>query len=153
VYSGGKLLVQYNTSTPLVTNELGPFPFKLTRERVTDENAAVTIKRTVNAGFLSLPNLITENDFKDWVQERGLYFVGEADTNYIKPFLMNDPDAKPLDGSLLFANYGKGRYVYTSLSFFRQLPAGVPGAIRLFENLISDSEVLQTASSTQSNGK
>lgn len=153
VYSGGKLLVQYNTSTPLVTNELGPFPFKLTRERVTDENAAVTIKRTVNAGFLSLPNLITENDFKDWVQERGLYFVGEADTNYIKPFLMNDPDAKPLDGSLLFANYGKGRYVYTSLSFFRQLPAGVPGAIRLFENLISDSEVLHTASSTQSNGK
>lgn len=153
VHLGGKLLVQYNTSTPLVTSEMGPFPFKLTRERVTDENAEVSINRSPKTNFLSLPNFITADDFKDWVQERGLYFAGDTDTNYIKPFLMNDPDSKPLDGALLVANYGKGRYVYTSLSFFRQLPAGVPGAIRLFENLISDSEVLHRITNTETNGK
>lgn len=137
VKNGGTLLVQYNTNSPLVTSQLGPFPFTLSRgERVTDETAKVTLLQPDDA-TMHYPNELTQHDFDGWVQERGLYFTGNADPSYKKLFVMNDKGEQPLDGGTLVASYGKGRYVYTSLSFFRQLPAGVPGAYRLFVNLIS----------------
>jgi len=140
VKNGGTLLVQYNTNAPLVTSQLGPFPFTLSRgDRVTDETAKVTWLLPDNAA-MHYPNEITQQDFDGWVQERGLYFTGNADKSYEKLFLMNDKGEQPLDGGTLIARYGKGRYVYTSLAFFRQLPAGVPGAYRLFVNLISDKK-------------
>jgi len=86
---------------------------------------------------LNTPNKLTTKDFEGWVQERGLYFPGEWDAAFSAPLSANDPGEKPSDGSLLVAQYGKGHYVYTGLSFFRELPAGVPGAYRLFANLIS----------------
>ncbi|WP_235938092.1 PIG-L family deacetylase [Chitinophaga solisilvae] len=136
VKNGGTLLVQYNVNNPLVTTDLGPFPFSLSRDRVTDENAAATF---INPGdpVLHYPNDITTKDFNGWVQERGLYFPGNIDKSYNKLFTMKDKGESPMDGSTIVAAYGKGRYVYTGLAFFRQLPAGVPGAYRLFVNLIS----------------
>lgn len=136
VKNGGVLLVQYNTSGSLVTEQLGPFPFSLTRDRVTDEAAAVSFLQPNNE-IMRYPNTLDQHDFEGWVQERGLYFTGNTPSSYQKLFAMNDKGDKPLDGSTVVAAYGKGRYVYTSLSFFRQLPAGVPGAYRLFVNLIS----------------
>jgi len=137
VKNGGTLLVQYNTAGPLVTSQLGPFPFSLSRgDRVTDENAKVTWLQPDDE-VMHYPNQITQQDFDGWVQERGLYFTANAAPEYRKLFAMNDKGEQPLDGSTLVANYGKGRYVYTSLAFFRELPAGVPGAYRLFVNLIS----------------
>ncbi|MEZ2446011.1 PIG-L family deacetylase [Chitinophaga sp. RCC_12] len=136
VNNGGKLVIQYNVNGPLVTSNLGPYPFGLSRDRVTDENAAVTFNNPKDP-VLHYPNEITAADFNGWVQERGLYYTANADKAYDKPFSMNDKGEGPLDGSTLVAHYGKGAYVYTGLSFFRQLPAGVPGAYRLFVNLIS----------------
>lgn len=137
VKQGGIMLVQYNTSgNDLVMNNFGPYPFKISRERVTDEQAAVTFLKP-DAAILQTPNKITAKDFEGWIQERGLYFLTDIDSNYQKLFAMNDKGEKPMDGSLVVCNYGKGRYVYTGLSFFRELPAGVPGAFRLFVNLIS----------------
>jgi hypothetical protein len=86
---------------------------------------------------LNVPNKISDDDFYGWVQERGLYFAGEWDTNFTPVFACNDPGEKPLEGSLVIAKYGQGYFTYTGLSFFRQLPAGVSGAYRLFTNLIS----------------
>jgi hypothetical protein len=140
VKNGGTLLVQYNTNAPLVTSQLGPFPFTLSRgDRVTEENAKVSWLLP-NHPVMHYPNELTQQDFDGWVQERGLYFTANADKSYEKLFEMNDKGEQPLDGSTLIARYGKGRYVYTSLAFFRQLPAGVPGAYRLFVNLISDKK-------------
>jgi len=136
VKNGGTYLVQYNVNSPLVMNNLGPYPFSLSRDRVTEEDAAVKLLHPADP-VLHYPNDITTSDFKGWVQEIGLYYTNGADKSYTKLFAMNDKGESPLDGSTLVANYGKGRYVYTSLSFFRQLPAGVPGAYRLFVNLIS----------------
>jgi hypothetical protein len=136
VKNGGTLLVQYNVNAPLMTTDIGPFPFTLTRDRVTDETAVVTLLQPQN-NILQYPNKITQRDFDGWVQERGLYFTQMADPAYEKLFAMHDQGEEDLQGSTLVAKYGKGRYVYTSLSFFRQLPAGVPGAYRLFVNLIS----------------
>ncbi|NLR57981.1 PIG-L family deacetylase [Chitinophaga polysaccharea] len=136
VNNGGKLIVQYNVNSPLVTNNLGPYPFNLSRDRVTDENAAVHFINPKDPVF-HYPNEITAADFNGWVQERGLYYTTNADKAYDKLFTMHDQGESPLDGSTLVAHYGKGAYVYTGLSFFRQLPAGVPGAYRLFVNLIS----------------
>jgi hypothetical protein len=133
---GGTLVVQYNNSFDLVLDQLGPFPMKLSRTRVTDEAAEVRFLLPEHP-VLNTPNKLNAGDFNGWVQERGLYFVGEWDKNYAAPLSMNDPGEKPADGSLLVAPYGKGHYVYTSLSFFRELPAGVPGAYRLLANLIS----------------
>ncbi|KAA2242493.1 PIG-L family deacetylase [Chitinophaga agrisoli] len=140
VKNGGTLLVQYNTNAPLVTSQLGPYPFSLSRgDRVTDEHAKITWLQPDNS-VMHYPNTITPEDFDGWVQERGLYFTVDADKAYQKLFSMNDKGERPLDGSTLVADYGKGRYVYTSLAFFRQLPAGVPGAYRLFVNLISKQQ-------------
>lgn len=139
VKNGGTMLVQYNVNSPLMITEIGPYPFSITRDRVTDENAEVTTLQPENE-IMQYPNKITAHDFEGWVQERGLYFTQMADPAYQKLFAMHDKGEEALQGSTLVAVYGKGRYVYTSLSFFRQLPAGVPGAYRLFVNLISHKQ-------------
>ena len=109
----------------------------MSSQRVTDENAAITIL-TPDHPVLNTPNKITEADFAGWVQERGAYFASQWDEqNYSTPLAVSDPGEKQPNSSLLIAKHGKGYYIYTSLAFFRQLPAGVPGAYRLFANLIS----------------
>jgi len=136
VQNGGTLLVQYMNNNELVINDLGPFPFKLSRTRVTDENAEMRLVLP-NHAALTTPNRLTAADFEGWVQERGLYFASTWDKAFEAPLSSNDPGDPPAEGSLLIAPYGKGHYVFTGLSFFRELPAGVPGAYRLFANLIS----------------
>ncbi|MEZ4779147.1 MAG: PIG-L family deacetylase [Flavobacteriaceae bacterium] len=136
VAQGGTLIVQYNTSRGLVTEDFAPLPLKLSRDRVTDENATVTFLNP-NHPVLNTPNKITSKDFEGWVQERGLYFPNEWDTAYTPVLGMHDKDEAATTGSLLVAKYGKGHFVYTGLSFFRELPAGVSGAYRLFANLLS----------------
>jgi LmbE family N-acetylglucosaminyl deacetylase len=140
VKNGGNLLVQYNNNNGLVTKQIGPYPFKVVNERVTDENAKITIIDPNNP-VLNYPNKISQSDFDGWVQERGLYFVKDTDPQYQKVLQMNDPGEAPKDGSLITTQYGKGRFIYTSLSFFRQLPAGVPGAYRLFINLLNKPKI------------
>ena len=136
VNNGGTLLVQYNVNDPLKIQQIGPYPFRISRDRVTDENARVTLL-VKDHPVLNYPNKITEKDFEGWIQERGLYFTSNADAKYSRILSMNDPGEKASDGSLIVADYGKGRFVYTSLAFFRELPAGIPGAFRLFVNLIT----------------
>jgi LmbE family N-acetylglucosaminyl deacetylase len=136
VKNGGNLLVQYNNNNGLVTKQIGPYPFRVVNERVTDENAKVTIIDPDNP-VLNYPNKINQADFDGWVQERGLYFVKDVDPQYQQVLKMNDPGESPNSGALITTQYGKGRFIYTSLSFFRQLPAGVPGAYRLFVNLLN----------------
>lgn len=138
VANGGRLVVQYNTNSrvgPLQTG-IGPYAFNITRNRVTDENAEIRIVSD-SSSLLRFPNQINPSDFKHWVQERGIYFAGDIDPHYLTPFEMNDPNEKSDRGALIYARYGKGYFIYTGLAFFRQLPAGVPGACRLFVNLIS----------------
>jgi LmbE family N-acetylglucosaminyl deacetylase len=136
VENGGTLVMQYNTLQDLATTKLGPYPFTLSDERVTDENAKMTFLHPDNR-ILNYPNKITDADFKDWVQERGLYFASKWDDHYTPLFAANDAGEQPLKGSTLYCKYGKGHYMYTSLSFFRQLPAGNKGAIRLLMNMLS----------------
>lgn len=138
VQNGGNLIVQYTTNNFLgaMKEDIGPYPFKITRDRVTDENANVNMDMPSHAVFNS-PNRISEKDFDGWVQERGLYFAGNWDKRYETPMSMNDPAETLNRGSLLVTKYGKGYFVYTGLSFFRELPAGVPGAYRLFANILS----------------
>ena len=134
VRSGGNLIVQYNTNSPLLTSQLGPYPFTVGRDRVAVQDSPVTADWS--SPVLFSPNALGAQDMEGWVQERGLYFATAIDSAYQTPFIMNDPDEKPSNGSLILANYGQGTYVYTGLSFFRQMPAGVTGAIKLFVNLI-----------------
>lgn len=137
VERGGTLVVQYNTpDRSLEGVQLGPYPFKLTQDRVTDEEAAVTLLAPDDP-VLNAPNKITQADFDGWVQERGLYFASDFDARYTPLFSAHDPGEHDLKGSTLVARVGRGTYVFTSLAFFRQLPAGVPGAYRLFVNMIS----------------
>lgn len=137
VKDGGTLIIQYNTSTHLLTDRLGPYPLQLGRDRVTDENAAVSFTHQASS-LLLYPNKINQDDFKDWVQERGLYFANKWDQEHYQTlFSMHDKGGDPLTGSTLYTPYGKGQYIYTSLAFFRQLPAGNAGAIRLFMNFLS----------------
>lgn len=136
VKNGGTLLVQYNTNQNLVTNEIGPYPFKISRDRVTDENSAVTFLQPKDS-LLNYPNKISEKDFKGWIQERGLYFPSDISSQYKTLLSMNDEGEAPLNNAIIYCRYGKGKFVYTGLSFFRELPAGVPGAFRLLANLIS----------------
>src|SRR5688572_1490956 len=136
---GGALVVQYNTNGRLETDNFAPFPISLSRERVTDENAAVRILRPDHP-LLNTPNKLSGKDFEGWVQERGLYFPDKWDANYEVILSMNDPGESPKDGGLLIAKYGEGQYIYTGLSFFRQLPEGVPGAYKLFANLVSSGK-------------
>jgi LmbE family N-acetylglucosaminyl deacetylase len=141
VNAGGTLVVQYNTATPGLVIQ-GPYPVTFSRDRVTVEDAPVTMLNR-DSPVLHTPNEITEADFAGWVQERGLYFASQWDPKYTPIFQMNDPDEKPMSGSTLVTKYGKGVYVFTALSFFRQLPAGVPGAYRLFANLVSAGKTIR----------
>jgi LmbE family N-acetylglucosaminyl deacetylase len=135
VKSGGTLIVQYNVFG-LVTEELGPYPFKISRERVSVEGAPVEFM-DFNHRLFTYPNQILQKDFTKWVQERGLYFASEWDSAYQPLLSSHDPGEKALRGGLLYAQYGQGVYIYTGYSWFRQLPAGVPGAYRFFVNMIS----------------
>ncbi|MDF2157695.1 PIG-L family deacetylase [Algoriphagus sp. CAU 1675] len=134
VKAGGNLIVQYNTSSPLLTSQLGPFDFTISRNRVAVQDTPVIAD--YSDPILSNPNQITASDFEEWVQERGLYFASNMDENFFSPLSMQDPGEEASKGSLIYANYGQGKFFYTGISFFRQLPAGVPGAIKLFINLI-----------------
>ena len=137
VSNGGTLLVQYNTSPgDFNAGHYTPFPLQLSRERVTVEEAPVTILDPHNV-ILHYPNQITMRDFDGWVQERGLYFMDQWDPQYTPLLASNDPGEQPHKGGLLVAKSGKGYYIYTGYAFFRQLPFGVPGAIRLYVNLLS----------------
>ena len=136
VKNGGTMVVQYNTSRRVKVDELGPYPLKLSRDRVSVEEAEMRILSPEHP-VLNSPNKITSEDFDNWVQERGLYFPNEWDENYTAIFSSNDPGEEPKNGSVLIAEYGEGWYVYTGLSFFRELPAGVPGAYRLLANMLS----------------
>ena len=147
VIAGGNLIVQYNTNSwagPL-SSDIGPYKFKITRNRITDEEAKVNFLLPNHPVFNS-PNKITEKDFEGWIQERSIYHAGDWDSNYVAPISMTDPyemtvggvspKGKPDNGALIIAKHGKGNFVYTGLVFFRQLPAGVPGAYRFLVNLI-----------------
>lgn len=136
VNNGGTLITQYNNNFDYTAGLLAPIPLKLSRTRVTDETAEMRFLIPEHP-VLNYPNKLTNADFNDWVQERGLYFPGEWDSAYSAPLSCNDPGEKPADGGLLVAPWGKGVFAYTSFSFFRELPAGVPGAYRLFANLVS----------------
>jgi LmbE family N-acetylglucosaminyl deacetylase len=136
VKNGGNLIVQYNTSRRLKTDNVAPYNLKLSRDRVTDENALVRILEP-NHPVLNFPNKITIKDFDGWVQERGLYFPNVWSKEFTPLLSMNDKGESSKEGSLLVAQYGKGNYIYTGLSFFREFPAGVSGAYKLFVNLLS----------------
>lgn len=137
VEEGGTLVMQYNTRHRLKTDDFAPYALKLSRDRVTEEDAEVTFLMPEHE-VLNVPNKITKSDFYFWVQERGLYFPNEWDKDKYDAILSwHDKGEEAKDGSLLIAKYGKGHYVYTGISFFRELPAAVPGAYRLFVNLIS----------------
>lgn len=136
VENGGTVIVQYNTAHRLKTKDLGPFPFKLSRKRVSTEEAEVRILKPDHS-VINYPNKITIADFDGWVQERGLYFPDEWDERYEAILSSNDPGEPANDGGLLVAKHGTGHFVYSGYSWFRELPAGVPGAYRLFTNLIS----------------
>ena len=134
VRAGGNLIVQYNTNSPLLTSQLGPYPFTVGRDRVTVQESPVEL--SPDSPIVKGPNQITQEDFNGWVQERGLYFASNPDPHYQQPFTMQDPGENPSKGALIHAKIENGNYVYTGISFFRQLPSGVPGAIKLFINLI-----------------
>ena len=136
VKEGKTMLVQYNTTDELVTKNIAPFPLKISRDRVTEENAEVRFLATQHA-VLNYPNKITPKDFEGWKQEQGLYYPSEWDAAFTPILSSNDQGETPKNGALLIAKYGKGHYIYTGLSFFRELPEGVSGAFRLMANLIS----------------
>jgi len=136
VKEGGTLVMQYNTNFDYEVETFSPFDLKISRDRVTEEDSEVRILKPDHP-VLNYPNKITARDFEGWVQERGLYFPNKWDPAFEAPLSMNDKKDEPKDGSLLVAKYGNGYYVYTGLSFFRELPEGVPGAYKLFANIVS----------------
>jgi LmbE family N-acetylglucosaminyl deacetylase len=140
VSDGGTLVVQYNRDFAWDNKNYAPYSAKIGNPtpRITDENAPVKFLLP-NDPLLNYPNKITQADFQNWVQERGLYYWSDFDPRYIAPLAMNDPSEKDLNGGLVYAHVGKGTYIYTGLAFFRELPEGVPGAYRLFVNLLSAS--------------
>ncbi|HEU5163846.1 MAG TPA: PIG-L family deacetylase [Thermoanaerobaculia bacterium] len=136
VRQGGTLVAQYNTMERDLPAQLGPLPFRLSRDRVTVEESPVSILAPGHP-LLTTPNAITAADFQGWIQERGLYFPDQWDPAYEPLLAMSDPGETEKRGALLFLRHGEGAYVYAPLAFFRQLPAGVPGAYRLFANLVA----------------
>jgi LmbE family N-acetylglucosaminyl deacetylase len=142
VKDGGVLFTQYNTSNQIgpVRAKIFPYPFTISRNRITDEEAKVNFLLPDHKA-LNYPNKITDKDFEGWIQERSIYNAENADTSFKKILSMKDPGENAQDGSLIVADYGKGRLVYSGLVFFRELPAGVPGAYRLFANLIANNRV------------
>ena len=136
VENGGTVVVQYNTLQQLVIESPGPYPLQIGRDRVSVEEAPVTFADSSHP-LLSTPNKITAADFDGWIQERGVNFAEKWDSHYQTPLSSNDPGETAKAGGLLYTRFGKGVFIYTSYSWFRELPAGVPGAIRLFVNLVS----------------
>jgi hypothetical protein len=158
VKNGGTLIVQYNAGVadfngvtlpqqtgPIppkpdpnspIPGKFTPYPTELSRDRVSVESAPVQVLEPENPVF-HYPNPIAASDFNDWVQERGLYFMDRWDPQYHALLSCHDPNEPERKGGLLEARYGKGTYIYTGYAFFRQLPVGVPGAVRLFVNLLS----------------
>jgi hypothetical protein len=140
VEAGGTLVVQYNKQENLPAN-LGPYPITVRNDRVTVENGPVEMIDRASP-LLDKPNKITDADFEGWVQERGLYFARSWDPHYHALIQASDPGEKPLAGGILYTRDGKGAYVFAAYSWFRELPAGVPGAYRLFANLLSAGKTL-----------
>jgi len=136
VSDGGRLIVQYNVSRGLIVDPVGPYPIRLSHDRVTEEDSPVSLLDP-NHPLLLTPNKILPTDFNGWVQERGLYFADQWDEKYTPLLSCHDTNEEPQKGALLTTKYGKGTFIYTGISFFRQLPAGVPGAFKLFINMIS----------------
>lgn len=138
VKNGGNLVVQYNTNSFVgpINAKIGPYPFVISRERITDEQSPVKFLLPQHPVF-NYPNRISEKDFDGWVQERGIYFANKLDSAFQTPLALRDPGESDQNGSLIVARYGKGSFVYTGLVFFRQLPAGVTGAYRLLANIIA----------------
>ncbi len=137
VKNGGNYIVQYNTlSRDLLSQDIGPYPFQISRERVTEEDAEAEFLLPDHP-VLNEPNKLSKEDFENWVQERGLYFAGSWDDTYEAPIGWHDKGENSRNGSLIIAHHGKGAFMYTGISFFRELPAGVPGAFRLLANLLS----------------
>jgi LmbE family N-acetylglucosaminyl deacetylase len=136
VETGGTLVVQYNNNRELVTDQVGPYPFEISRDRVTEENSAVSFLNPDHQ-LLNFPNKIIPSDFEGWIQERGLYFADKWDPKYETVIGCKDNGESLKVGGLLFTKFGRGIFIYTGYSFFRQLPEGVPGAYKLFVNLIS----------------
>jgi hypothetical protein len=139
VKDGGTYIVQYNVFRGLQTKNIGPYPFTIGRDRVSEETAPVAFLNPQHS-LLNFPNKITQKDFDGWVQERGLYFATVWDERYEPILTSSDTNESDKKGGLLYTRYGKGVFIYTGYSWFRQLPAGVPGAYRLFANLISFSD-------------
>jgi hypothetical protein len=140
VRNGGNMVVQYNTNSfagPLSKLKIGPKPFTVSRGRITEEDCEIKFLDEKDP-VLNYPNKITSEDFKGWVQERGIYFADAFSPDYRALFSMHDQNEADQTGSLIVRNEGKGRFIYTGLVFYRELPAGVPGAFRLFANLISN---------------
>lgn len=137
--SGGTVVVQYNRPDANQSTSMAPYELMISSDRVTDETASITFLLPEHP-VLNTPNKITARDFDGWVQERGIYFPNQWDDHFVPVIACSDPGEQPLKGALLVAPYGKGRFVYTGLAWFRQLPAGVPGAYRLFANLVAPSE-------------
>ena len=135
VKNGGTWIVQYNTTRGLLTDQIGPYPFTISHERVTEEDAPPTLLEK-NSPVFNQPNKISASDFDGWVQERGLYFASDWDGAFTPLIAWHDQDEPDRLGGFLVAPYGKGYFVYTGISFFRELPAGVPGAYRLLANLL-----------------
>ncbi len=136
VENGGLVINQYNVNRGLLTEEIAPFHLKLDANRISEEDAKMKFL-VPNSPVFNTPNKITQADFENWVQERGLYFADDYDQNLIPLLEGNDTGETPQKGILLAGKYGKGTYVYTGLSFFRELPAGVPGAYKLFMNILA----------------
>ena len=138
VKKGGNLIVQYTTTgrNGFDMSHFSPYPIHISNDRVTDENSQISFIDATHP-VLNHPNKITAQDFQYWVQERGLNFADEWASQFQPILSMQDEGERAKKGSLLIANYGKGHYIYTGLSFFRELPAGVPGAYRLLSNLIA----------------
>jgi LmbE family N-acetylglucosaminyl deacetylase len=142
-HNGGTVVVQYNVleggpfgGNPALLDHVGPYPIKVSRDRVTVEEAPVTFPNPQNP-VLHSPNEITQHDFDGWVQERGLYFANEWDPKYQSVLESHDPGDQPMPGGMLYTKYGKGVYIFSAYSWFRELPAGVPGAFRIFANMLS----------------
>jgi hypothetical protein len=138
VKDGGNLIVQYNRNNTVGNTKvkIGPYPFTISNSRVTDENAKVNFLKADHP-VLNFPNKISDKDFEGWIQERGIYFINQLDPKYETILSMHDAGEPEQQGSLVVADYGKGKFVYTGLVFFRELPAGVPGAYRLLANIIA----------------
>jgi hypothetical protein len=148
VSKGGTLVVQYNVAEggpgnrgeSATLSRIGPYRLRIGRARVSVEEAPVRFTNPAHI-LLASPNRITAQDFDGWIQERGLYFASDWDPHYEAMIESSDPGENPLPGGILYSKYGKGVYIFTAYSWFRQLPAGVPGAYRLFANMLSAAKV------------